>query len=65
MLVNVSELIILHIYIATGYDGNLNALLIPKVGGVAYVTADALIMGGYEIKTDEGWKPCYNVKWVE
>lgn len=52
-------------YMATGYDGNLNALLIPKVSGVAYVTADALIMDGYEMKTEEGWKPCYNVKWEE
>jgi hypothetical protein len=50
---------------ATGYDGNLNALLIPKVSGVSYVTADALIMDGYEVKTEEGWKPCYDVKWED
>jgi hypothetical protein len=50
---------------ATGYDGDLNVLLIPKVGGISYVTADALIMDDYKIKTEEGWKPCYNVKWEE
>lgn len=52
-------------YMATGYDGNLDVLLIPKVVGVDRVTADDLIMGDYEIKTNEGWKPCYNVKWEE
>lgn len=53
------------VYMATGYDGNLNCLLIPKVGDTVYVSSDTLIQAGYEVKTDEGWKPCYNVKWKE
>ena len=53
------------VYMATGYDGNLDCLLIPRVSGTVYASSDTLIQDGYEVKTDEGWKPCYNVKWKE
>lgn len=51
------------IYTATGYDGNLCALIIPKIHETVYVNSNTLLGDGYEVKTDEGWKPCYHIKW--
>jgi hypothetical protein len=54
-----------YISLAVGYSDKSNTLNIAKVTEVVTVSAVDLINHGYEVKTDEGWKPCYNVKWKE
>lgn len=54
-----------YISMAIGYSDKTNTLNIAKVTEVVTVSAVDLINHGYEVKTDEGWKPCYNVKWKE